>query len=56
MPKVGTPSYRGQKKFKAWWDGSENSFRVAEGRALGDTTTLLNPAVVETLKGRYAEE
>jgi acetyl-CoA synthetase len=29
---------------------------VAEGRALGDTTTLLNPAIVESLKQRYAEE
>ena len=29
---------------------------VAEGRALGDTTTLADPAVVETLKERYGEE
>ena len=29
---------------------------VAEGRALGDTTTLADPAVVESLKDRYGEE
>ena len=29
---------------------------VAEGRALGDTTTLADPAVVESLKERYEEE
>jgi acetyl-CoA synthetase len=29
---------------------------VAEGRALGDTTTLADPAVVESLKQRYGEE
>ena len=29
---------------------------VAEGRALGDTTTLADPAVVEALKERYGEE
>ena len=29
---------------------------VAEGRALGDTTTLADPAVVETLKEQYGEE
>ena len=29
---------------------------VAEGRTLGDTTTLLNPTVVENLKERYEEE
>jgi len=29
---------------------------VAEGRALGDTTTLADPAVVETLKQQYGEE
>ncbi|HET6385962.1 MAG TPA: acetate--CoA ligase [Armatimonadota bacterium] len=29
---------------------------VAEGRALGDTTTLADPAVVETLKQKYEEE
>ena len=29
---------------------------VAEGRALGDTTTLADPAVVESLKDRYDEE
>jgi len=29
---------------------------VAEGRALGDTTTLADPAVVEALKQQYAEE
>ena len=29
---------------------------VAEGRALGDTTTLADPAVVESLKERYGEE
>ena len=28
---------------------------VAEGRALGDTTTLADPAVVEALKGQYEE-
>ncbi|MFQ5778797.1 MAG: acetyl-coenzyme A synthetase, partial [Terriglobia bacterium] len=29
---------------------------IAEGRALGDTTTLADPTVLETLKSRYAEE
>ncbi len=29
---------------------------VAEGRALGDTTTLADPAVVEALKERYGED
>ena len=29
---------------------------VAEGRALGDTTTLADPAVVESLKKQYGEE
>ena len=29
---------------------------VAEGRALGDTTTLADPAVVERLKARYLEQ
>ena len=29
---------------------------VAEGRALGDTTTLADPAVVEALKGKYGDE
>ncbi|HVH31165.1 MAG TPA: acetate--CoA ligase [bacterium] len=29
---------------------------IAEGRVLGDTTTLADPAVVETLKTRYEEE
>jgi acetyl-CoA synthetase len=29
---------------------------VAEGRALGDTTTLADPAVVVSLKGQYGEE
>jgi acetyl-CoA synthetase len=29
---------------------------VAEGRALGDTTTLADPAVVEALKARYTDE
>ena len=29
---------------------------VAEGRALGDTTTLADPGVVEVLKERYGEE
>ncbi len=29
---------------------------VAEGRALGDTTTLADPAVVQSLKDRYGEE
>jgi acetyl-CoA synthetase len=28
---------------------------VAEGRALGDTTTLADPAVVATLKGQYED-
>jgi acetyl-CoA synthetase len=29
---------------------------IAEGRALGDTTTLADPTVIHTLKQRYAEE
>jgi acetyl-CoA synthetase len=29
---------------------------IAEGKALGDTTTLADPAVIETLKRRYEEE
>lgn len=29
---------------------------IAEGRALGDTTTLADPAVIEKLKREYAEE
>ena len=29
---------------------------VAEGRALGDTTTLADPAVVESLKAQYGDE
>ena len=29
---------------------------IAEGRVLGDTTTLADPAVVQTLKDRYEEE
>ncbi len=29
---------------------------VAEGRALGDTTTLADPAVVESLKAKYEAE
>ncbi|MBI2956380.1 MAG: acetate--CoA ligase [Acidobacteria bacterium] len=29
---------------------------VATGRALGDTTTLADPSVIESLKARYAEE
>ena len=29
---------------------------VAEGRALGDTTTLADPAVVDSLKGQYGDE
>ena len=29
---------------------------VAEGRALGDTTTLADPAVVEMLKEQYGDE
>ena len=29
---------------------------VATGRALGDTTTLADPSVLETLKSRYAED
>jgi acetyl-CoA synthetase len=28
---------------------------IAEGRALGDTTTLADPAVVENLKNKYEE-
>jgi acetyl-CoA synthetase len=29
---------------------------IAEGKALGDTTTLADPAVVATLKARYQED
>jgi acetyl-CoA synthetase len=29
---------------------------VAEGRALGDTTTLADPAVVDSLKEQYNDE
>jgi len=29
---------------------------IAEGKALGDTTTLADPAVVATLKEKYGEE
>ncbi|PYN13898.1 MAG: AMP-dependent synthetase, partial [Candidatus Rokuibacteriota bacterium] len=29
---------------------------IAEGRALGDTTTLADPAVVARLKAQYREE
>jgi len=29
---------------------------IAEGRALGDTTTLADPAVAASLKERYSEE
>jgi acetyl-CoA synthetase len=29
---------------------------IAEGRALGDTTTLADPAVVASLKKQYEEE
>jgi acetyl-CoA synthetase len=29
---------------------------IAEGRALGDTTTLADPGVVERLKQMYEEE
>ena len=29
---------------------------VAEGRALGDTTTLADPAVVDSLKSQYGDE
>ncbi len=29
---------------------------IAEGRALGDTTTLADPTVVATLKAKYEEE
>ena len=29
---------------------------IADGKALGDTTTLADPAVVETLKERYGEQ
>jgi acetyl-CoA synthetase len=29
---------------------------IAEGRALGDTTTLADPAVVAALKKQYEEE
>jgi acetyl-CoA synthetase len=28
---------------------------IAEGRALGDTTTLADPAVVQSLQDRYEE-
>ena len=28
---------------------------IAEGKALGDTTTLADPAVIERLKGQYAD-
>ena len=29
---------------------------IAEGRALGDTTTLADPAVVQALKQKYQED
>ena len=29
---------------------------IAEGKALGDTTTLADPAVVESLKSKYEED
>jgi len=29
---------------------------IAEGRALGDTTTLADPNVVATLKNKYEEQ
>jgi acetyl-CoA synthetase len=29
---------------------------IAEGKALGDTTTLADPSVVEKLKAKYADE
>ena len=29
---------------------------IAEGKALGDTTTLADPSVVEKLKEKYADE
>ena len=29
---------------------------IAEGKALGDTTTLADPGVVETLKARYDDQ
>jgi acetyl-CoA synthetase len=29
---------------------------IAEGKVLGDTTTLADPAVIEDLKGKYEEE
>ena len=29
---------------------------IAEGKTLGDTTTLADPAVVESLKEKYADE
>lgn len=29
---------------------------IADGKALGDTTTLADPSVVEALKARYAED
>ena len=29
---------------------------IAEGRALGDTTTLADPSVVTSLKEKYTEE
>jgi len=29
---------------------------IAEGRALGNVTTLADPSVIEALKGKYAAE
>ena len=29
---------------------------IAEGRALGDTTTLADPAVIQALKQKYQED
>jgi len=29
---------------------------IAEGKALGDTTTLADPSVIETLKRKYQED
>ena len=29
---------------------------IAEGRALGNVTTLADPSIVESLKGQYSEE
>jgi hypothetical protein len=40
----------------AQWQNHEASARaIADGRALGDTTTLADPAVVAKLKEQYEE-